>query len=76
MYPQCHSCNKHIAYLLAKGPQVTDIFEVMVNKKTKAIQYTKLDPCVLRSITFHCPECEALLFISEQQALAFLKGTA
>lgn len=71
LMPKCPCCLKEIDYLLNEVPGTDKyIFEVKNGnpKYSKASGRTACDP------EFECPKCNGIIFFSEEEAIAFLKG--
>ena len=72
--PNCPKCDADIKHLKDYAFGATIVYIFSVSEEGRAHYSFKRDIIEGTKDEFECPECTAVLFKNEEEALAFLKG--
>lgn len=69
--PKCQKCNKEIDHLIVKEESVVLSYFSIENNEPF---FEEKDKIPMDFLGFFCPECDALLFTTQDEAEEFLKS--
>jgi len=74
--PKCPKCGKKIDYLIYNAYELEKATFYVTDTNTEYSNWDSLGFTYPNTTEYHCPECDELLFVDEEEAEKFLRGDA